>query len=77
MHGDLALSSTISIVKASMAGGTEAKEDGVRVANIMVAMGGMEVHAVSLPCSVGIPHSPMFDMAKLASPACPFLALPG
>ena len=76
MHGDLALSSTITIVIASVAGRTQTDEAWRGIANIMIGVGCVQVDRIAFSCALGFTFPTVFDMAKLASPACPFLALP-
>src|SRR5260221_14607326 len=67
----------VTIIVLAVTGGTQAEEDGVRIADIMVSVGCMEIDRVAFPCTFGFPLSPLFDMAKLTCPASSFLALPG
>lgn len=66
----------VTIIVFAVTGRAQAKENGVRIADIMVSVGCMEIDRVAFPCAFGFPLSPAFDMAKLTFPASSFLTLP-
>jgi hypothetical protein len=60
-----------------MTGRTEAEQDGVRVVEIMVAVGCVEVHSIPFSGSSGEAFRAVPDMAMFTHPACLFLTLFG
>src|SRR6266481_1790665 len=66
----------VTIIVRAVTGRTETEEDRVRIADIMVSVGCMEIDRVAFPCAFGFPLSPLFDMAKLTRPASSFITLP-
>ena len=48
---ELFLSHPVLIIIFAMTGRTQAKKDGVRIANIMIAVGCMKIHRIAISCS--------------------------
>ena len=71
------LAHAVLIVIAAMTGRTEAKEDRIGIADIMVAVGCMQVNAIAFSRSSGCPFPSVLDVANLAFPACLFFTLSG
>ena len=76
MQGDLVLSYTIAKVISAMTSRTKADQAWVGVAYIMIGMCGVQIEAITFPCSSGFPLSALSDVAKLTLPTCSFLTLP-
>jgi len=65
------------IIIFAMTGGTKAEKNRVWIADIMVAVGGVQVNAIAFSCTFGFPFFPLRDMAKHTPFSCLFLTLSG
>ena len=77
LESNLLFFHTMLIIILAMTGRTQAEEDGGWIANIMVAVGCMQIDRVTFSCSSGFPLFPLRDMAPDTPFACLLLTLPG
>ena len=68
---------SIRIIISAMTAGAETEKGRARIADIVVAVGGMQIDRIAFSCTFGFPHSALFDMAKLTCPSCLFFTLLG
>jgi len=64
-QSDLLLSHTVTKVILAMTRRAKTDQAGVRVADIMISVGGMKIDRVAFPCAFGFPLAAVFDLAKL------------
>ena len=77
LKSNMLFSDTVTIIVLAVTGRTQTEQKREGIADIVVAVRGMEVHGIACSRSSGGAFPPLPDMAKLASPSGLLLTLPG
>ncbi len=71
------LAHPVLIIVPAMTGRAETEKNRHRIADIMVAVGCVQVNAIAFSCAFGCALFPLRDIAKLTPLSCSLLTLPG